>query len=370
MTKKQIGIGFIGLGAMGMTSARSALSLPQVGLVLGCDVNYERRFQSMQELRIHVEEDWHNIVFRDDIDLIYVSTPNDQHTDVACAAMEAGKCVLLQKPMAHNIHSCRKIMEIQKRTNAFLQIGFECRYSLVYSHIKEIIDNGKTGNIRNFHMDYFMGLWDVWLKHSGGWKWIKERSGGMVTEKLCHYIDLFQWYTGSIVEEVDVFGTEPVLPYFTINDSLHLGMRTENGAVGMISFSFCRASTTEINQADGQGEGWMLEHTLIGEKGSLYFHDDGILDMFLYERDNKIEPYLACQEDYRKHPRCELIHNTDAELKDVVRRVVSGDSPSLSPEIAYQVFEVCFAAEESIRLRRPVRLTDWRNRGLSKNVKN
>ncbi|MBI4242724.1 MAG: Gfo/Idh/MocA family oxidoreductase [Planctomycetes bacterium] len=365
--QKQIGIAFIGLGAMGFSAAHKALNLPQVKLVLGCDVREDRRRRAVQELNILVENDWRKLVYRDDIDLIYVATPNDQHVEVACEAMKAGKYLLLQKPMAHDIKACHLIMETQRQTNAFLQIGFECRYSLLYKHAKEIINSGNVGDIRNFHMDYFVSLWDVWLEHPDGWKWLAERSGGMVGEKLSHYIDLFQWYTDSLVEEVDVFTTMPVLPYFTVSDSLHLGMRSDSGAVGMITFSFCRASSAkedQISNVKGYGQGSFSAQTLIGERGSLYLHDDYLLDLFMYKRDGKIGPHLVCRKDYSGQCWEDMVHNTRTELEDVVRRVACGEPPSVSPEVSYQVFEVCFAAEESIRLRQPVRLAKWRKKTL------
>ena len=59
--QNQIGVGVIGLGARGFKSARDALCLPQVGLVLGCDIREDRRHQAAKELKIHVEKDWRNV---------------------------------------------------------------------------------------------------------------------------------------------------------------------------------------------------------------------------------------------------------------------------------------------------------------------
>lgn len=362
----KIGVAVIGLGARGFKSVRDALKLPDVRLVVGCEIRDDRRSWVERELGIRAEKDWSNLVARPDIDLVYVATPNDQHAEMACAAMEAGKSVLLQKPMAHNICACRQIMAAQKQTQAFLQIGFECRYSLLYVRAKELVDSGQAGRIRNFHMDYFQSMWEVWLEHPGGWKWLAERSGGLIAEKLSHYIDLFQWMTGSPVAAVDVFAAEPVLSYFETNDSLHVGMRTENGAVGVITFSFCRASTAENDQTegmDGGGKGHRTELTFIGEQGTIYLHDYRVLDLFLYDKDGETKPFLAATENFTGS-RWDLVHNTKDELTDVVQRVVSKQPPALSPEVAYQVFEVCFAAEESIRRRGPVRLADWKA-GLS-----
>lgn len=362
--EKSLGMAVIGVGARGTKTVRDAVSLPSVGLVVGCEPQPDRADRARQEFGIQVEPDWSTMIGRDDIQLVYVATPNDQHEEVACAAMEAGKSVLLQKPMAHNIDACRHIMQVQKETGAFLQIGFECRYSLLYSRAKEILSSGQVGRIRNFHMDYFQSLWHVWLDHAGGWKWLGERSGGLIAEKLSHYIDLFQWYTNSVVTEVDTFAAEPVLSYFKTTDTVHVGMRTENGAAGVITFSFCRASTAEKDQAegvDGGGTGHCIEQTLIGEKGSLHLHDSRVLDLYLYDSDGQTRPYLATSHQFQEDP-WDLVHNTHGELADVVRRVATGEPPSLAPEVAYQVFEVCFAAEESIRQQGAVNLESWRAR--------
>lgn len=357
--ERKIGVAVIGLGKLGHYVAGEYGKLPLVGSVVGCDVDEQRRKAAKEDLGIMVEEDWRKTVAREDVDLAHVAVPNDLHADVACAAMDAGKHVLLEKPMAHSLDACRTIMETQKRTNAFLQIGFECRYSLLYKRAKEIVASGRIGRVCNFHMDYFQSMWPAWLEHPGGWKWLRERSGGMVGEKLCHYIDLFQWYTDDRVEEVDVFAAPPVLSHFSISDSLHLGMRATEGAVGMITFSFCRASTSPEDQTpglDGAGRGARTEQTLIGEKGSLCLNEDNLLEVFLYERDGRSAPYLAAREDYRDRRHADLVHNINAEVKDVAARVASGLPPALSPQEAFQVFEVCFAAEESIRRQAAVRL--------------
>lgn len=357
-----LGLAVIGVGANGYKTVRDALSLPHLGLVFGCEPQPDRADRVRRDFDIQVEDELSKTIGRDDIHLVYVATPNDQHEDVACASMEAGKSVLLQKPMAHDIDACRRIMRVQKETGAFLQIGFECRYSLLYSRAKEVVDSGDVGRIRNFHMSYFQSLWPVWLDHEGGWKWLAERSGGIIAEKLSHYIDLFQWYTGAAVGEVDVFAAEPVLPYFKTTDTVQVGMRTENGAAGVITFSFCRASTAEKDQnegVDGEGTGHCTEQTLIGEKGSIHLHDSRTLDLYLYDRDGETRPYLASRQEFDED-RLDLVHNTRDELADVVRRVAAGEPPSLSPAVAFQVFEVCFAAEESIRRKGAVSIASWR----------
>ena len=143
-----LGMAVIGVGARGYKTVRDALNLPHVGLVVGCEPQPDRADRARNDLGIQVEAEWPRIIGRDDIHLVYVATPNDQHEDVACAAMEAGKSVLLQKPMAHNIDACRRIMGVKDETGAFLQIGFECRYSLLYNRAKEIVDSGRLiGNL-------------------------------------------------------------------------------------------------------------------------------------------------------------------------------------------------------------------------------
>jgi len=139
-------------------------------------------------------------------------------------------------------------------------------------------------------------------------------------------------------------------------------MRTENAATGVITFSFCRASTAAEDQSegmDGAGTGYYFDHTLIGEKGSLHLHDARVLDLFLYDCDGETRPYLERRHEFDED-RLKLVHNTHDELADVVRRVIDDEPPSLAPAVAFQVFEVCFAAEESQRRRGPVRLDEWR----------
>ena len=71
----------------------------------------------------------------------------DQHTDPAIAALEAGKHVFLEKPMASTVADCRKIMAAAKNAKGILQIGHICRFNPRYRMAKQAIDEGRIGKI-------------------------------------------------------------------------------------------------------------------------------------------------------------------------------------------------------------------------------
>ena len=105
-----LGLAVIGLGARGYKTVRDAVDIPEIDLTIGCEPMPDRAQRARDDFGIEVESDWSSVVDRSDIHLIYVATPNDRHDEVACAAMNAGKAVLLQKPMAHSIDACRRTL--------------------------------------------------------------------------------------------------------------------------------------------------------------------------------------------------------------------------------------------------------------------
>ena len=96
---------------------------------------------------------------------------------------------MCEKPMATTLDDAREMVEFSEKTKAFLQIGFELRYSKLYTKIKEWIQAGFLGDVINTQCTYisceFIG------KES--WRIKKAASGGMFGEKLSHYVDLPRW---------------------------------------------------------------------------------------------------------------------------------------------------------------------------------
>jgi len=137
------------------------------------------------------------------VDALIISTPNYSHLEVLRAAMESGKHIFLEKPMATTVQDANKILQLAKEYPAILQIGLQYRYKPMYVEaIYEGLERKAIGNIKMVniveHRLPFLDKVKQWNKFS-------KFSGGTLVEKCCHYFDLLNLFARS--KPVSVFAS-------------------------------------------------------------------------------------------------------------------------------------------------------------------
>ncbi|NUN92897.1 MAG: Gfo/Idh/MocA family oxidoreductase [Verrucomicrobiae bacterium] len=356
----------IGCGAMGSHALRSAKSDRRLDLVACADRDASRLKRVQKEYGFPAVGHWRDLLEREDVDLFYIATPNRTHREIAVEFLRRGRNVLLEKPMAASVADCAAIMRAWRRRRPFFQLGFECRYSIAYLRLKKLVASGALGEIRHYHLLYSPGIWFQWLEQKNGWKYRARESGGMVAEKISHYLDLFTWFSGSRIREVHTLFPGNVIRHFEVMDNFHLNFRADSGAVGAISFFFSRAP---VNRMDGTLHGPSHEDasagfqlSLIGTKGAAYFdlHKKTIsVTDYGYERKKTFAPRRTMFLDFGKQRfdrPGDFNHASHPEILDACARAAAGRPPAVDPEDSYHIMKVCFAAERSARLRRGVRV--------------
>ena len=138
-----------------------------------------------------MELDYRALLARRDIDAVDIVVPNDLHEQVGVAALEAGKDVLLEKPLAPTLAACDRLIETAHRTGRVLSIGHELRLSEQWGAIKRLIDAGDLGDLRCVVFDLFRF---PYRPGSGGWRHDPRRIGSWIMEELVHHFDLVLWY--------------------------------------------------------------------------------------------------------------------------------------------------------------------------------
>jgi predicted dehydrogenase len=346
-----IGVGVVGLGALGLDQAEMCRGIEGVSVVKGADISEAARERARAELDIETFSDAGELLDDPAVGLAVISTSNAAHVEPTLAALERGKAVLLQKPMALSPADCARIVEAAERAGVFLQVGFECRYSLLYTRVREIADSGEIGEVRDVGMEYCPGMWPIWFEQEGGWKYLQSAAGGMVLEKLSHYVDLVRWYVGEEVREVRTVTPGRIVPHFEIMDNLRVIMIFAGGATGAIHFSFTRSPASEqdsFKAGSSKLKGDFIDLSLTGTEGSLSFNRwFRELNVVLYRREGAFRPWRARAEDYTGTDLARLMHDNATELADVVRRVRESRPPYTPARDSLQTMRVCFAAEES-----------------------
>lgn len=351
---------------MGTHALNGAKADPRLNLVVAADPDPAKVEWVKKDYGFQTVRDYRDLLDRDDIDLFYVATPNRTHREIATAILGRGRALLLEKPMAASLADCTAIMRAQRRSQAFLQLGFECRYSYAYQYLHDLVARGVLGEIRHYHMVYSPGIWFQWLEQKNGWKYSAAESGGIIAEKISHYLDLFYWFSGSRIAEVNTYHPGNVIRHFEVLDNFHLNFRADSGAVGEISFFFSRAplhrmdSTLHGRPTDKEGAGFQL--SLIGTKAAAYFdlHERTLsVTDYGYEKSGTFKPRRLFFKDFKKQTfarKTDFNHASHPELIDAGRRAVNGEKPFTDPEESYHVMKACFAAERSAVLKRAVRV--------------
>ncbi|WP_284751528.1 Gfo/Idh/MocA family oxidoreductase [Arthrobacter sp. efr-133-R2A-120] len=146
-----------------------------------------------------VETDWRRLIERDDIDLIDICTPGNTHAEIAIAALEAGKHVLCEKPLANSVAEAERMTEAAQAAaerGVFSMCGFSYRRTPALALAKRMVEEGRLGTIRHVRAQYLQD----WLSDETApmtWRLDKSKSGsGSLGDIGAHSIDAAQWVTG------------------------------------------------------------------------------------------------------------------------------------------------------------------------------
>ena len=149
--------------------------------------------------------DWREAVARDDIDLVDIVTPGNSHAEIAIAALEAGKHVLCEKPLANTVEEARAMADAAGRAaarGAKAMVGFTYRRLPATSHARNLVASGAIGTVRQVRARYLQD-WLVDADAPLTWRLQQEHAGsGALGDLAAHAIDLAQFITGQDLTEV------------------------------------------------------------------------------------------------------------------------------------------------------------------------
>ena len=146
----RIRVGVIGCGARGRYVAERMASVKNVEVVAGCDV-YELKFGRLHAVlgsRCEMVSDFRKIIDRADIDAVLVATPDHWHAIPTVMACRAGKDVYVEKPIAHNIAEGRAIVTAARHQSRIVQTGLQQRSTAHFETMRQLISDGRIGNVR------------------------------------------------------------------------------------------------------------------------------------------------------------------------------------------------------------------------------
>src|SRR5688572_1509259 len=155
--------------------------------------------------------DYQKLLVSPDINAVMIATPNMWHKEMVIAALEAGKHVMCEKPMAVSIDECKAMKAAaEKRPDLVVLYSMQLRYSPRWAGFRKAIEDGKIGKLKQMLFVESRGDWnrgDVWQYDDPklgkvNWRFSHAASGGTLNEKVCHYFDILHWMAGGVPQRV------------------------------------------------------------------------------------------------------------------------------------------------------------------------
>ena len=241
-------IGLIGCGYMGGVIHLSSLRrLPQADVVALAEPDAERREAvSRQVPRAAVFADYHELLERPNIDAVVIGLPNALHADAAINALQRGKHVYLEKPLALNLEEGGKIVDAWQRSGRVAMIGFNYRFNPLHQKVRRYLEAGELGEL--------VGARSVFTTaphRAPAWKQRRVSGGGALLDLASHHVDLVRfWFEQKVLEARATIKSERVEA-----DTATLELRLESG---LLIQSFFSMSSVDDDRVEIYGRNGML----------------------------------------------------------------------------------------------------------------
>lgn len=198
-------IGVIGTGGRGGV-ARHAHHPGEGSCVVACCDTSEAPFEKARDrfgADLFTTYDYRELL-KQDLDAVFVTTPDFLHEEHTLAAIEAGLAVYLEKPMAITIEGCDRILEKARQQEVRLYLGHNMRHMAFVLKMKQLIDDGVIGEVKTAWARHFVGHGgDFYFKD---WHADRRLSTGLLLQKAAHDIDVLHWLCGSYTHRVNAMG--------------------------------------------------------------------------------------------------------------------------------------------------------------------
>lgn len=338
---KQLGVGIIGAGWAAGEHIRAFQANPNAEVrAIASRNEYRARGKAAAfHLRCDVYTDYEKMLERDDIDIVSVATPPDCHKVQAVAVAQAGKHLLLEKPMATTVEDARAICDAVATAGVKSVVGFMLRWNPLIRIIKTQLADRAIGEVFFSEIDYFHGIGPWYSQYE--WQTKKKVGVSSLVSAGCHAVDTMRWLLRGEIVEVFQYGTHGNREDFAgyeFDPTSCTMCRFANGHIGKIA---CSMETSQP---------YVFNINLVGTHGTIRNNRIFSKTKFPGQTDwVEIPTVLPDKLDPSHHP-------FTPEIDHLVDCIVSGKESHACVADAYKTHEICFAADQSAQLGRPVAL--------------
>jgi len=331
---KTLGVGIIGVGwvAGEYIKAFQADARSEVRALVGRSTARAEAYRERLAPQCTVGGDAGEMLARDDIDIVVVSTPHDQHTPYVVAAAEAGKHVVIEKPVALTPEDVQRQQEAVRRAGVASIVSFVLHWNPLLITAADLCRQGVFGNVFLIEVDY---LHRIWRDPKERWIGTRRQGGSSMLAAGCHAVDAMRWFAGREPVEVMAYQakTENPMEYPGTSNAI---FRFDDGLTGRVVSSFDLEMPYRFHIGIHGTEGCLRDNQIFAPR------------LFPGQRDFAAIPcILPDSADVTHHPfQCEVSHFLDCLEK--------GERPFPDLDDAAKTMALCFAADRAAEVRQPV----------------
>jgi predicted dehydrogenase len=294
------------------------------------------RYRDRYKLQCSVETDAAAMLRRKDVDAVVVCTPHNVHTTYVVAAAEAGKHVIIEKPVALTVRDVQEQRQAVKRNGVKTLVSFVLHWNPLLMTVDRLIEQGALGHIFMVEVDY---MHRIWMTPEQKWYASRERSGTAILTGGCHAVDALRWFARSEAEEVCAYQTRTENP-IEYPGTISVNVKFRDGKIGRTTTTFDARMPYRFNIG------------VYGTEGSI--RNDEVFAPKLFPGQHnflKVPCILPDSADVAHHPfQGEVCHFLDCILGD--------KRPFPDLEDATMTQAICFAADLSAESGRPVKISE------------
>ncbi len=308
-----------------------------------------QRFATKHELRCELSSSLAPVLQRRDVDIVIVSTPSGAHMECAVAAAQAGKHVVVEKPLEITLERCDRIIEACDRNRVKLCTIFPSRFAEANRVLKAAVDAGRFGRLT---LGETTCKW--WRPQSyydqGGWRGTKALDGGgALMNQAIHNVDLLQWMMGPVTRVsgfIDTLAHERI----EVEDTAVACLRFASGALGVI------LATTSVYP------GFPKTIAVHGDRGSAVIEQEDVLRWEFTPatpEDQSIKERFAQKvgaSGGSSDPSAISHVGHTRQLTDFVQAIKSGKAPVVDGREGRKAVEIILAIYRSAETGRPIEL--------------
>lgn len=341
VSEKKLRFGIVGAGLIGPLQAKCIASLKEAKLVAIAAATEKRVKKLAEKYKVSYYTNYKEMLEREDIDIVSVCVPSGYHSEIAVAAAEANKHVIVEKPIEVTLEKADRIINACKNKGIKLSVISQHRFDAGVVKLRRALEEGRFGRLI-LGSAYIKWYRSQEYYDSADWRgtWRLDGGGALINQAI-HSIDLLQWIMGSVDS---VYANVATLAHkIEVEDVATALIKFKNGVLGVIE-----ASTAVY---PGLPEGLEIH----GEKGTVILEGGKVKRWEFVDKKEKLIEEREMSTGASDPGAIDLTAHK-AQIKDMIKAIKKDREPAVTGEEGRKVLEIILAIYRSAKTGKVVKL--------------